>query len=89
MSRFKTSTCKGCGKPIVWGKTPDGKTVPLDPRAPVYLVACDTDGGEATAELESKSGSNGMGHAQAHMVSHFATCPQAAAFSRGRKAGGA
>lgn len=29
------ATCRGCGAPIVWIKTPAGKAMPCDP-APVY-----------------------------------------------------
>ncbi len=32
------STCRGCGKKIIWGTTKDGKRIPLDPAPPVYSV---------------------------------------------------
>ena len=32
------ATCRGCGAPIVWIKTPAGKAMPCDP-APVYYKA--------------------------------------------------
>jgi hypothetical protein len=66
-------TCRGCGKPIVWGLTPDNKRIPLDPRPPVYLAVELADGTVSCDRI--KDG----------MVSHFATCPKAAEFSRGRK----
>lgn len=30
------SRCKGCGRTVVWGKTPEGKRVSLDMSPPVY-----------------------------------------------------
>lgn len=33
-----TTACKGCGKPIVWGRTADGKDVPLDPTPATYVI---------------------------------------------------
>lgn len=36
MKGLKTTPCKGCGRPILWGVTADGKRIPLDPRASVY-----------------------------------------------------
>ena len=61
--------CKGCNRIIMWGKTADGKNIPLDPKAPVYRVLeQDTDG----ALIERTS---------THLVSHFSTCPQANRFS--------
>lgn len=32
------ATCRGCGAPVVWIKTPAGKAMPCDP-APVYYKA--------------------------------------------------
>ena len=67
-------TCKSCGAPIIWAKTPKGKRLPLDPE-PVDNgnVILTTEGavvlGVAVNEPE-----------YAHLdkyVSHFATCPSA------------
>lgn len=67
------SACKGCGKEIVWGRTEDGKHIPLDPSAPVYHY--DIDGtGKITKTQRAQ-----------FMVSHFSTCPKANDFSGGRK----
>lgn len=73
MSEFKTSLCRGCGKKIIWGVTPDGKKIPLDAVAPVYHVVGE-DACTPTAE-----------RASACFVTHFATCPDANRFSRGNK----
>lgn len=61
------SKCKGCDKIIVWGVTPDGKKIPLDPRADCYAVTKQ----RLTAEAVRMRGM---------MVNHFATCPKADKF---------
>lgn len=60
--------CRGCGREIVWAITEDGKSIPLDPRPPVYIVSM--VGEERRAERVKDS-----------MVIHFATCPDANRFS--------
>ncbi len=72
---FKTSPCRGCGKPIVWAHKPEGGVIPLDPRPPVYKLihSYDEQTKQTTLRCERKLQS---------MVSHFATCPKANDFSR-------
>lgn len=93
-----SDTCKGCGKPIVWGKLPDGGRIPLDPRPPVYVVSNE---GRAFRQCEQRvvmlcacavrfdeGGDQHVGGVQIQgrwMVSHFATCPKADQFSGSRK----
>ena len=73
---MNTTTCKGCGKPMVWahivkdGKR-TGKKVPLDPRPAVYRIITGFDAVEYEAEMTTQV--NGM-------VSHFATCKDANKF---------
>ena len=65
--------CKGCGRAIVFAIKEDGRSVPLDPSAPVYEVS--EAGGVVSAT-----------RTQTAMVSHFATCSSANLFSgRSRK----
>lgn len=64
----KLVTCRGCGAPIFFLKTPHGKNHPVDAN-PVKVWIQDAQTGAWTL--------------QAGFVSHFATCPQADAF-RGR-----
>lgn len=63
-----TTPCKGCGKPIIWAKTPSGATIPLDARATVYRL--ETENGVTKALPDGN-----------HFVSHFVTCPERASFS--------
>lgn len=69
--------CRGCGKEIVFAEVVDhqgiglGKTVPIDMKAPVYLLNPD-----GTAERIKAGG-----------VSHFATCSEANRFSGSKKGG--
>jgi len=69
------SICKGCGKEIVWGVTPDGKRIPLDPRPPVYSI------------LPNQPEDGDMQVVRDHnaSVSHFATCTKANDFSSSTK----
>lgn len=71
---LSTVPCKGCGKPIVWGLTPEGKRIPLDPRAPVYDYA-------TTPAMDGASAFRN----RVAMVTHFATCPKASEFSQSKK----
>lgn len=64
------TVCKGCGKSIMFGKTVDGKIVPLDPVPPVYVWS-DPD----RAWVREKNA----------FVSHFATCSKANDFSASKK----
>ena len=77
---FRTAQCKGCGKPIVWAML-DGKPIPLDPRPPIYRVERGDKGTTVASRLELRwSEPQDKGPIEA-MVSHFATCSKAAAFS--------
>ena len=84
MSSLDTTPCKGpnCGRPVVWAtvRRDDGTPgkVPLDPRAPVY---------EVTGAGAARAGSYVAERRGTAYVSHFATCPDAGRFSRGRPAG--
>jgi len=83
-----SATCKGCGKPIVWGVTSEKKKIPLDPRPPIYWFI--DDGGEGPCCRvvdQTVLGINPTwdGRPAKAMVSHFATCPQANRFSASRR----
>jgi len=68
------STCKGCGKRIIWGIMENGARVPMDPVPPVY---------EVVDKMEPNSSEIVRRCDRARfMVSHFATCPKANDFSR-------
>jgi hypothetical protein len=68
MTGMKMSACRGCGKPIVWGVTSDGKKIPLDPRPPTYRIVNDIPDSVKVVRDTFV------------MVSHFATCPKANQF---------
>ena len=77
MSRLpfeKTVPCKGCGKPIRFVTSTEGKQIPLDVRAPVYHRR--TSGAEEFFERD------GFGDQErTAFVTHFATCSKASEFS--------
>jgi len=65
-----TTPCKGCGKPMIYAKSPKtGKMIPLDARAPVFFVV---DGVAFPAS-------------DGYYVSHFSTCVKADQFSARNK----
>lgn len=68
------STCRGCGREIVWGVTSDGKRIPLDPRPPVYRTGTLLPEGGVRCERDREA-----------LCSHFATCPNADQFSGSRR----
>ena len=85
------TVCRGCGAPIRFIGTAGGKSIPVDPDAVLYwqrakakgkvvtpngeLISCDFEGDPNTP--------TGTGY-----VPHWATCPKADQFRRGRKGGG-
>lgn len=79
------ATCRGCGAPIVWIKTPAGKAMPCDP-APVYYKAA--PGGKdkivtTRGEVVSCEIAPGGEATDAGYRPHWATCPQAGQFKKG------
>ena len=79
------ATCRGCGAPIVWIKTPAGKAMPCDP-APVYYKAT-PDGKDKVVttrgEVVSCEIVPGANATDAGYRPHWATCPHADRFKRG------
>ncbi len=69
-----TAKCRGCGKDIVWGVLANGIRVPLDPRPPVYRTG--TLRGDGTVNIARDTEA---------LVTHFATCSEANAFSGKRR----
>ena len=82
---MKASPCKGCGKPIVWGVTADGKRIPLDPRPVVYHAVEESEFENRVTCTRVPEATNTAGTKTACYVSHFATCPKASEFGKGRK----
>lgn len=74
---YATTPCRGCGKAIVFVTNNEGKSVPLDPVAPVYVRMRDGDGGALWARDTSGE----------ILVSHFATCSRANDFSGSSRRG--
>lgn len=73
---MRTSACKGCGAPMVWGRTGSGSTIPLDAEpssAGVWVFEGDPEDGHV---MRAPSGYTGDRY-----ESHFRTCPNASDFS--------
>lgn len=70
-----SAKCRGCGRDIEWAVDTQGQKIPLDPRPPVYAVVVAAPDGISDTILRMPNS----------RVSHFATCPKASEFSRGRR----
>jgi hypothetical protein len=65
----QATPCRGCGKPVLFASTTEGRSIPLDLVAPVYAM------------IDSSNGRIRARRSTAHLVSHFATCPMVGRFN--------
>lgn len=85
---MRIGKCRGCGAPIVWIRTPGGKSMPCDLLQVVYRARAGAPGKIVTPNGEVLSAdidvppdqATGIGY-----VSHFETCPQAGRFRWNKK----
>lgn len=78
--------CRGCGAPIVWIRTPGGKSMPCNADQVLYRARAGAPGKIVTPNGEvlscelnvSLEKATGVGY-----IPHFATCPQAGKLRRG------
>lgn len=70
------SACRSCGAPIIWARTPSGRTIPID-RQPTDdgNVRVTYDGHKAHAQVVGKP--DLFTADEPRHTSHFATCPNA------------
>ena len=81
---MNTSTCRGCGAPIVFLKSAMGRYIPCDAQLVRYrenpngkdMVVVDGKG-VVRCDLDFEGLPTGMAR-----ISHFATCPQAGKFKK-------
>lgn len=88
----RTTTCRGCGKPIAFIKTINGKSIPVDPEPIMYVPEMDYDKfvtlagiveqGKATKDISQMEKDNYEFIKHVGYRSHFATCPAADDFRR-------
>lgn len=64
--------CKGCGAEIIWAKNENNKMIPLDAKAPVYVLTIEENIRDANCQRSRNPRA---------YVTHFATCPKANEFS--------
>jgi len=92
------SKCRGCGAITEWVKTNTGRAMPVDPEPVMIRITgskkADTviisNGGRIYQGKEIARGpqianSQGNDTYKVGRVAHFATCPQASQFRRGKK----
>ena len=65
--------CDGCGMPIEFHQSPNGKPMPVQRVRNVYIMGAE---GKLEVALRSEARPGTM------FVSHFETCPRASSFSR-------
>lgn len=86
----RTTTCRGCGKPIAFIKTINGKSIPVDPERIAFIpeTAYDkfvTEDGEVKSGGELNRKNQGYRPIEYGYRSHFATCPAADSFRKKNK----
>ena len=83
----RTTTCRGCGKPIAFIKTKNGKSIPVDPERICFVPETEydkfvTDEGEVKHGGELSRKNQGIRPYEYGYRSHWATCPAADDFRR-------
>jgi len=82
---MKTTTCKACGKPIVWIRTTKGKAMPCDANPVAYKKE---QGGKEKIVTQNGEVISGTLDAKAEEITgigyipHWSTCPKADNFRR-------
>lgn len=84
----RTTTCRGCGKPIAFIKTINGKSIPVDPEPLEFIPEAAyekyvTEDGEV---IRGGQAEDSRQNVRTGYRSHFATCPCAEDFRKKRKA---
>ena len=81
----RTTTCRGCGKPIAFIKTINGKSIPVDPEPIIFIPELDYDKfvlPDGTVQRGQAAEETLNTETQIGYRSHFATCPAADDFRR-------
>ena len=78
--------CRYCGRPILWGVTPDFKRIPLDHIATIYEATAMEPGAVSVRRVPSMTHGTPADRTLGFAVSHFATCKGANKASADAKA---
>lgn len=82
------SKCRGCGAELVWGRTSNGKAIPLDPEPTIdgnVLLTADTRFGRLARILpkDELAVARELFDRDRNLYrTHFASCPQSASFRK-------
>ena len=69
---MKTTACGRCGRQIVWARTPQGRSMPLDPTpTPAGNAFAQYENGVLIVRVKTKDDPRPVG---TPMMPHFATC---------------
>ncbi len=82
------STCRGCGAPLDWIRTAEGRSMPVDPE-PVFVIEGEGKDRFITDEGEVITGRRALPAEERRefpvaFVPHWKTCPSADSFRRRR-----
>ena len=85
---MRVTACKGCGRPIVWIRTGNGKSMPCDAQPVVYKAV---EGGKDRVVMPNGEVLSCTFDADTDEVTgvgylpHWSSCPQAGKFKKRRK----